>query len=71
MSDLSVRRFNTENDRRRWWFSSTLCPLIAGTFGPMASMFNLCALIIDWRMVVDTTAASEEVVGVYVQDPSW
>ena len=54
---------------RRWWFATTLFPLIAGTFGPMASAFSLCALIEHWRLTQDPTSTESE--GPYVSDPSW
>ena len=54
---------------RRWWFATTLFPLIAGTFGPMASTFSLCALIEHWRLIQDPTSTETE--GQHVSDPSW
>lgn len=36
----------------RWWFASTACPLLAGTFGPLASGFNICALVYHWRQYI-------------------
>src|SRR5690349_18217989 len=36
----------------RWWFASTACPLIAGTFGPMANAFSICALPNKWRVYI-------------------
>ncbi|KAI9819614.1 MAG: Potassium channel [Pycnora praestabilis] len=53
----------------RWWFSSTLLPLVAGTFGPMASAFNICALAQDWRIVVDPSSSETE--GMDISDPRW
>ncbi|MCJ1479073.1 Potassium channel [Lambiella insularis] len=53
----------------RWWFSSTLFPLVTGTFGPLATAFNICALVMDWRVIVDPTSA--ESTGIDVQDPDW
>nr|POF20121.1 outward-rectifier potassium channel tok1 [Quercus suber] len=52
-----------------WWMMSSLFPLIAGTFGPMASTFNICAIAIDWRVIVDS--ASEEAEGMKITDPRW
>lgn len=40
----------TEYNRTR--FVSTLFPLVAGTFGPMASAFNICSLAVKWRIVI-------------------
>lgn len=48
---------------------STLFPLIAGTFGPMASMFNVCAITTSWRIVVNPK--SGEAGGRHIPDPGW
>ena len=48
---------------------ATLFPLIAGTFGPMASMFNICAIAIPWRVIVNLD--NPEANGNPVPDPSW
>ena len=53
----------------RWWFVSTLFPLVAGTFGPVASAFSICAIVQDWRVV--PSAASKEQEGPLLRDPSW
>ncbi|KAJ5766780.1 uncharacterized protein N7511_004396 [Penicillium nucicola] len=49
----------------RWWFASTIYPLTAGTFGPMASAFNICSLSQPWRMDLTSTG------GIDVPDPKW
>ncbi|KAF5657213.1 tok1-voltage outward-rectifying k+ channel [Fusarium heterosporum] len=53
----------------RWWFASSAFPMIAGTLGPVASAFSICALVRPWRQhlypgkdVYDAT---------YVPDPVW
>ncbi|KAJ5965818.1 hypothetical protein N7481_012532 [Penicillium waksmanii] len=46
----------------RWWLASTAYPLAAGTFGPMASAFNVCSLSQPWRM---------ELGGKVIPDPKW
>ncbi|PNP46487.1 hypothetical protein THARTR1_10809 [Trichoderma harzianum] len=33
----------------RWWFLSSVFPMIAGTIGPIASAFSICALVSPWR----------------------
>lgn len=48
---------------------ATLFPLIAGTFGPMASMFNICAIGTSWRVIVSPT--STEATGHHIPDPRW
>ncbi|KAF8862250.1 voltage-gated potassium channel [Acephala macrosclerotiorum] len=53
----------------RWWFASTAFPLIAGTFGPMASAFSICALVVHWRDYIPPGAAEEN--GIPIDDPKW
>ncbi|KAB8356592.1 hypothetical protein FH972_024174 [Carpinus fangiana] len=54
-------------DPSRWWMASTAFPLIAGTFGPMANAFNICALGQYWR----ETFSSDEGNGDFIRDPTW
>lgn len=64
----------TEDDLRspsRWWFASTACPLLAGTFGPMASAFSICALVYSWRVYIPPTPGSVEQHGIPLADPPW
>ncbi|KAF2022036.1 voltage-gated potassium channel [Aaosphaeria arxii CBS 175.79] len=56
-------------DPSRWWFASTACPLIAGTFGPMANAFSVCALVEKWRVYIP--AGADEAHGLKVEDPKW
>ncbi|KAH4823394.1 hypothetical protein HBH61_006560 [Parastagonospora nodorum] len=56
-------------DPSLWWFASTACPLIAGTFGPMANAFSICALVETWR--VHIPQGSDEGHGERVEDPKW
>ena len=53
----------------RWWFASTAFPLIAGTFGPMASAFNICALVEHWR--VSMPPGQTQAQGTTIPDPQW
>ncbi|RMY05659.1 hypothetical protein D0868_06285 [Hortaea werneckii] len=53
----------------RWYMLATLFPLIAGTFGPMASMFNICAIAIPWRLIVDPDSPQSQ--GEHINDPRW
>ncbi|KAJ7758898.1 hypothetical protein B0H14DRAFT_2447471 [Mycena olivaceomarginata] len=48
---------------KRWWFTSTAFPLVAGTFGPLANFFSICALSQTWR-VYDAD-------GSRIPDPGW
>ncbi|KAH7402581.1 potassium channel-like protein [Pyrenochaeta sp. MPI-SDFR-AT-0127] len=56
-------------DPSRWWFASTASPLIAGTFGPMANAFSICALVEKWRVFI--SPGSDEAHGVKIEDPKW
>ncbi|KAH8714778.1 hypothetical protein GQ44DRAFT_752086 [Phaeosphaeriaceae sp. PMI808] len=56
-------------DPSRWWFASTACPLIAGTFGPMANAFSICALVETRR--VNIPPSSDEGHGDRIEDPRW
>lgn len=51
------------------WVIATLFPLVAGTFGPMASMFNICAIAVPWRLIVNP--ANQQANGRYIPDPRW
>jgi len=53
----------------KWWFASTLCPLLAGTFGPIANGFSICALTYVWRVYIPTGGTEEH--GVPIPDPAW
>lgn len=52
----------------RWWFASVACPLVAGTFGPIASGFNVCALSVYWREVYPS---DNHAAGHLIPDPNW
>ena len=56
-------------DPSRWWFASTASPLLAGTFGPMASGFNVCALVYKWRVYIPPGGTEEH--GIKIEDPQW
>lgn len=52
-----------------YWFESTACPLIAGTFGPIASAFSICALSSSWRVYLPPGKLQDE--GTVIDDPHW
>ncbi|XDG05745.1 hypothetical protein ABKA04_005360 [Annulohypoxylon sp. FPYF3050] len=56
-------------DPSRWWFASAAFPMIAGTLGPVASAFSICALVRNWRQHIPP--GSDVTKAVYVGDPSW
>ncbi|KAL8393667.1 hypothetical protein RB595_003415 [Gaeumannomyces hyphopodioides] len=56
-------------DPTRWWFASSAFPMIAGTLGPVASAFSICALVRPWRQRLAPGAKVEQ--APFVADPSW
>ncbi|KIM36518.1 hypothetical protein M413DRAFT_31571 [Hebeloma cylindrosporum] len=46
-----------------WWFMSTVFPLTAGTFGPVANLFSVCALVSNWRVGAFDRG--------HIKDPKW
>ncbi|KAI6370453.1 hypothetical protein MCOR25_004190 [Pyricularia grisea] len=56
-------------DPTRWWFASSAFPMMAGTLGPVASAFSICALVRPWRqhMPPGTNVSQAE----FVEDPSY
>ncbi|KAK7551653.1 potassium channel-like protein [Phyllosticta paracitricarpa] len=56
-------------DPSRWWFASTACPLIAGTFGPLANAFSICALAVKWRLFIPP--GHDDTTGEFLSDPAW
>ena len=53
----------------RWWYASTTIPLLAGTFGPMANAFSICALVEKWRVKIPSGGTEEH--GLKIEDPKW
>ncbi|KAH6603543.1 hypothetical protein Trco_008318 [Trichoderma cornu-damae] len=52
--EYARRKTKIENDNAhlepsRWWFLSSVFPMVAGTLGPVASAFSICALAAPWR----------------------
>ncbi|KAL1301593.1 hypothetical protein AAFC00_005823 [Neodothiora populina] len=56
-------------DPNLYWFESTAVPLLAGTFGPIASAFNICSLSSSWRFYLPPGTAPAE--GTVIDDPKW
>ena len=67
--DANEEREQAFLEPSRWWFASTAFPLIAGTGGPMASAFSICALAVHWRVFIPEGAT--EAGGVDIDDPTW
>ncbi|KAH7130852.1 hypothetical protein EDB81DRAFT_807606 [Dactylonectria macrodidyma] len=66
------KRFQNGDAHRessRWWFLSSAFPMIAGTLGPVASAFSICALVEPWRQQL---VPGGDIPGApFVPDPSW
>ncbi|KAI1078071.1 hypothetical protein F5B20DRAFT_549092 [Whalleya microplaca] len=56
-------------DPSRWWFASAAFPMIAGTLGPVASAFSICALVKNWRQYIPP--ASDVTKALFIEDPPW
>ncbi|KAG6857126.1 hypothetical protein H0H87_009258 [Tephrocybe sp. NHM501043] len=67
--DFTRLKAYTGFSNRRWWFTSTAFPLIAGTFGPLANLFSVCALVQTWRIAIPD--GGTEINGTHVNDPPW
>lgn len=62
-------------DPSRWWFASSAFPMIAGTLGPVASAFSICALVRPWRqsapLEVDVISDPSVSNATFMKDPPW
>ncbi|KAK4643621.1 hypothetical protein QC761_406610 [Podospora bellae-mahoneyi] len=56
-------------DPSRWWFASSAFPMIAGTLGPVASAFSICALARPWRQ--NYLPGSNLDAAPFIRDPIW
>ncbi|KAK4461576.1 hypothetical protein QBC42DRAFT_269864 [Cladorrhinum samala] len=56
-------------DPSRWWFASAAFPMMAGTLGPAATAFSICAFARPWREKY--TPGSEVDSATYIKDPHW
>ncbi|KAH8195889.1 hypothetical protein TruAng_009935 [Truncatella angustata] len=56
-------------DPSRWWFASSAFPMIAGTLGPVASAFSICALVRPWREHIPP--GDNVTQGEFIIDPVW
>ncbi|KAF2667385.1 voltage-gated potassium channel [Microthyrium microscopicum] len=58
-----------DDDPVDWWFASTGIPLLAATFGPLANVASIAALVTSWRQLVGEDGA--QIGGQHVDDPRW
>ncbi|ROW01250.1 hypothetical protein VMCG_05891 [Cytospora schulzeri] len=56
-------------DPSRWWFASSAFPMIAGTLGPVASAFSICALVRPWRQRFPPGSDIDK--AHFIEDPIW
>ncbi|QIW99308.1 hypothetical protein AMS68_004826 [Peltaster fructicola] len=56
-------------DSGEYWTWSTLSPLLAGTFGPMATAFSICALVYGWREYLPPGTVEADASA--LSDPHW
>lgn len=56
-------------DPSRWWFASSAFPLIAGTLGPVANAFSICALVRPWRQRFPPGSDLDK--AQFITDPIW
>lgn len=56
-------------DPSRWWFASSAFPMIAGTLGPVASAFSICALVRPWRQHFPPGSDIDK--AEFIDDPIW
>lgn len=55
----------------RIWCASVIFPISAGSFGPMASAFAICAMAESWKVENLTKAADNMLVGTDIEEPKW
>ncbi|KXX83472.1 Outward-rectifier potassium channel TOK1 [Madurella mycetomatis] len=60
---------HTHLDPSRWWFASSAFPMIAGTLGPVASAFSICALVRPWRQSLPPGTDIDS--APFIADPPW
>lgn len=53
----------------RWWMIASAFPMIAGTLGPVASAFSICALGRPWRQYAPPGTDIQTAMS--VTDPPW
>ncbi|KAI3321185.1 voltage-gated potassium channel [Xylariaceae sp. AK1471] len=56
-------------NKTRWYFASAVFPMVAGTLGPVASAFSICALVKHWRQHI--LPGSDVTKAVFIDDPPW
>ncbi|KAH0525837.1 hypothetical protein TsFJ059_009249 [Trichoderma semiorbis] len=65
----TIENDNCHLQPTRWWFLSSVFPMIAGTIGPIASAFSICALVSPWRQHFIQGGDPDS--APYIPDPAW
>ncbi|KAI4249136.1 MAG: hypothetical protein L6R42_009049, partial [Xanthoria sp. 1 TBL-2021] len=60
-----------DDEPQDWWFASTAIPLLAATFGPLANVMSIAALITSWRNNYDVDNPGVDALSVAFPDPHW
>ncbi|KAL8651956.1 MAG: hypothetical protein Q9226_004465 [Calogaya cf. arnoldii] len=64
-------RPDNDEDPQDWWLASTAIPLLAATFGPLANVMSIAALITSWRNNYDVIDPGVDALSVAFPDPQW
>lgn len=64
-------RPDDDDEPQDWWFASTAIPLLAATFGPLANVMSIAALITSWRNNYDSRNPGVDALSVGFKDPHW
>ena len=64
-------RPDDDDEPQDWWFASTAIPLLAATFGPLANVMSIAALITRWRNNYDLDNPGVDALSVGTPDPEW
>ncbi|TGJ88199.1 hypothetical protein E0Z10_g605 [Xylaria hypoxylon] len=67
--DQTLHAEEVHLNQTRWWFASAAFPMVAGTLGPVASAFSICALVKPWRQHIPP--GSDITKAAFIPDPSW
>ncbi|KAL8673434.1 MAG: hypothetical protein Q9168_002138 [Polycauliona sp. 1 TL-2023] len=60
-----------QSSNSSWWFASTAIPLLAATFGPLANVMSIAALITSWRNYFDVNSPGVDALSIGFLDPHW
>ncbi|KAL8859339.1 MAG: hypothetical protein Q9178_004277 [Gyalolechia marmorata] len=64
-------RPDNDDEPRDWWFVATALPLVAATFGPLANVMSIAALVTSWRNTYDVENPDIDAMSVGIPDPEW